>query len=113
MFMRERLKPYITELMKAAHEKGTPPMRPLFYDFPEDDESWDIEDQYMFGPDVLVAPILYEGHRSRRVYLPAGAEWKEVNTGLICKGGQWIECNAPLDVIPVFLKGSAGLKIKF
>ena len=45
------MKPYITELMEAAHEKGTPVMRPLFYDFPKDSKCWEIEDQYMFGDD--------------------------------------------------------------
>lgn len=112
MFIRERLKPYITELMKAAHEKGTPPMRPLFYDFPEDQECWNIEDEYMFGPEVLVAPVLYEGARERRVYLPIGALWKDVNNGRICEGGQWIECPADLDAIPLFLRDNSNLQIE-
>jgi len=112
LFMRERLRPYIMEQMKAAHEKGTPPMRPLFYDFPEDMKSWTVEDEFMFGPDILVAPVLYDGARSRRVYLPAGAKWKDVNTGRVYNGGQCIECNAPLNVIPLFLKNSANLPIK-
>jgi alpha-D-xyloside xylohydrolase len=56
--------------MKATHERGTPPMRPLFYDFPHDSEAWSIEDEFMFGPDLLIAPVLYEGARERNVYLP-------------------------------------------
>lgn len=112
LFMRERLRPYIIEQMKVAHERGAPPMRPLFYDFPEDRESWNIEDEFMFGPDILVAPELYEGARKRTIYLPSEAEWKDVNTGRIYKGGQYIECDAPLDVIPVFLKNGADLSIK-
>lgn len=70
--LRKHMKPYIMELMKATHEKGTPVMRPLFYDVPLDMESWDIEDEYMFGPDVLVAPVLYTGKTERKVYLPEG-----------------------------------------
>lgn len=66
------MKPYIMELMKATHGKGTPVMRPLFYDVPSDMESWDIEDEYMFGPDVLVSPVLYTGETERKVYLPEG-----------------------------------------
>ena len=112
LFMRERLRPYIIEQMKVAHERGAPPMRPLFYDFPEDRESWNIEDEFMFGPDILVAPVLYEGARKRTIYLPSEAEWKDVNTGRIYKGEQYIECDAPLDVIPVFLKNGADLSIK-
>ena len=52
-------------------------MRPLFYDFPQDREAWNIEDEFMFGPDLLVAPVLYEGARARKVYLPNGSSWKE------------------------------------
>jgi alpha-D-xyloside xylohydrolase len=111
MFIREGLKPYITELMKSAHERGTPPMRPLFYDFPGDRGAWDVEDEYMFGPDILVAPILYEGCRNRKVYLPSGSEWKEVNTGRAIEGGQWIECNAPLDIMPLFLRRASSLPL--
>lgn len=111
IFIRERLRPYITELMKAAHEKGTPPMRPLFYDFPHDCEAWEIEDEYMFGPDLLVAPVLYERARARRVYLPKGSYWKGVSTGTVHHGGIWIESDAPIDEIPLFLRDGAYLPI--
>ena len=77
MFIREGMKTYITKLMREAHEKGTPVMRPLFYDFPVDKICWDVTDQYMFGPEVLVAPVLFAGVRSRKVYLPTGAKWKD------------------------------------
>ncbi len=99
---RETLRPYVTEQMLAAHEKGTPVIRPLFYDNPEDEACWDINDEYMFGPDILVAPVLYEGMRERNVYLPAGRIWKEVQTGKIYEGGMTVACDAPLSVIPVF-----------
>ncbi|MBW5449262.1 family 31 glucosidase [Cohnella sp. CFH 77786] len=109
MFIRERLRPYTTELMRAAHEKGTPPMRPLFYDFPKDSETWNVEDQYMYGPDLLVAPILHAGARTRKVYLPAGADWINAFSGETHEGGQWIECDAPLEVIPLFLRSGGTL----
>jgi alpha-D-xyloside xylohydrolase len=98
--------------MKAAHDRGTPPMRPLFYDFPQDNAAWGIEDEFMFGPDILVAPVLYAGARSRKVYLPEGAEWKDANTGCIYEGGKLVDCDAPLEVIPVFLKNAAALPVK-
>ncbi|ADQ06440.1 glycoside hydrolase family 31 [Caldicellulosiruptor hydrothermalis 108] len=108
LFLRERLRPYIAEQFKLTHERGTPIMRPLFYDFPQDDITWEIEDEYMFGPDILVAPVLYEGATSRRVYLPAGVKWVDVNYGKIYEGGQWIDSYyAPLEVVPVFVRESA------
>ncbi len=111
MFIRERMKPYITKIMEEAHEKGTPVIRPLFYDFSEDEICWDITDEYMFGTDVLVAPVLHKGHRSRKVYLPKGANWKDVNSGKIFNGGQVIDYSAPLEIIPLFLKDEAEVSI--
>lgn len=100
--IRETLRPYITEQMKAAHEKGTPVIRPLFYDFPEDETAWEIEDAYMFGPRYLVAPVMEAGLRSREVYLPKGASWKNRETGAVHTGGSRITVDAPLECIPVF-----------
>ena len=78
-------------------------MRPLFFDYPQDEKAWEIEDQYMFGPDILVAPILYEGMRKREVYLPEG-EWVQIHSKETFAGGQKISCKAALDEIPVFVK---------
>lgn len=111
MLIREGMRPYITGLMREAHEKGTPPMRPLFYDFPYDNEAWNMEDQYMFGPDVLVAPVLYGGLRKIKVYLPKGANWKEVSTGKVYTGGIFVNANAPIDIMPIFVKAESDLKI--
>lgn len=107
--LRERMKPYIREQMEAAHAKGTPVMRPLFYDFPEDTRSWDVEDQYMFGPDVMVAPVMYENMRVRDVYLPEGSEWVNHWTGEMFQGGQSISVRAPLQQIPVFTRNGRTL----
>ena len=101
--LREKMRPYINEQMKLAHEKGTPVMRPLFFDYPEDAKAWEIEDQYMFGPDILVAPVVYEGTREREVYLPEG-EWVQIHSKDTFTGGQKIVCKAELDEIPVFVK---------
>ncbi|MHA6530090.1 glycoside hydrolase family 31 protein [Paenibacillus sp. BAC0078] len=111
MQIRERLKPYISGLMKAAHEKGTPPMRPLFYDFPQDPEAWEVDDQYMFGPELLVAPVLFEGERQRKVYLPSGSQWTHVYTREKYAGGQVIVSDAPLQQIPLFLRDDAALPV--
>ena len=111
LFLRERLRPYIMEQMRLAHEKCVPPMRPLFFDFPEDKGSWAVEDQFMFGPDLLVAPVLYEGARRREVYLPAGTTWTDAWTDETLEGGQWITAEAPLERIPLYLRGKARLPI--
>jgi alpha-D-xyloside xylohydrolase len=111
MLMRERLKPYIADLMREAHVKGTPPMRPLFYDFPEDTVAWEVDDQYMFGPDLLVAPVVNGGQRSRSVYLPAGAEWTHAFSGAVVTGGQRISVDAPLDQIPLFVRSESQLPL--
>ena len=107
---REALRPYVSGQMTAAHERGTPVIRPLFYDFPADPHAWDIEYQYLFGPDVLVAPILEYGLRERPVYLPAGRTWVDTATGETHEGGQTITVAAPLATMPVFAAtGSAVL----
>ena len=112
MFLRERLKPYITGLMQAAHERGTPVMRTLFYEFPADAKSWDVSDEYLFGPDLLVAPVMDAGLTQRPVYLPAGAQWTNAWTGEVLAGGQTITVDAPLDIIPLFLRDGANLPIR-
>lgn len=104
MGYREQMRPYTRKLMEEAHKKGTPVMRTLFYMYPQDAVCWDVEDEYMYGPDVLVAPVLYAGKEKRRVYLPKGEDWTESFTGREYAGGQWIEADTPLDVIPVFVR---------
>ncbi|MBQ9122783.1 MAG: glycoside hydrolase family 31 protein [Lachnospiraceae bacterium] len=104
LFIRERLRPYIRECMRAASKTGEPVMRPMFFDFPQDETCWQVEDQYMFGPDLLVAPVMEVGLTSRKVYLPSGLSWTEASTGKVFKGGQTIEVEAPLHIIPVFVR---------
>lgn len=104
LLIRERLRPYVRECMRAAADTGAPVMRPLFYDFPEDKASWEVEDSYMFGPDLLVAPVMEAGMTERRVYLPEGASWTNAWTGEVFDGGRTVTVAAPLDVIPVMVR---------
>lgn len=104
LFIRERLRPYIRECMKAASETGAPVMRPLFYDFPEDKKSWGVEDSYMFGPDLLISPVMEAGVTQREIYLPEGTDWKDAYTGEVYKGGQTVTVPAPIDIIPVMIR---------
>lgn len=99
--LRFSLKPYIEGLMKEASECGAPLLRTMFYEFPEDLHCWELADQYMFGADYLVAPILEAGKFEREVYLPKGT-WKNINDDTEYEGGQTVLSKAPIDVIPVF-----------
>jgi len=110
LLLRERLRPYIGRQMRLASEKGLPPMRPLFVDFPQDAGCESVEDQFLFGPDILVAPVLTRGARERPVYLPDGTKWIDARTGAAHPGGRWITAPAPLEAIPVFLRSGSGLE---
>lgn len=102
--LRDKMRPYIRELMRQAHEHGTPVMRTLFYEFPQDKTGWLLQDEYLFGPDILVAPVVQPGATSRSVYLPEGANWVCATDRKAYAGGQTIEADAPLSVIPIFLR---------
>lgn len=111
LFIRENLRPYIRDAMDECSRSGLPVMRPLFFDFNEDSCAWDTEDEYMFGKDILVAPVMEDGARERSVYLPDGAEWTDAYTGEKYKGGQRVTVPAPIDIIPVFFKNDARYNI--
>ena len=109
--IRERLRPYIQKHMDVASEDGTPVMRPLFYDFPEDGESYMIEDQYMFGPDILVAPVIEAGVDSRAIYLPPGSMWTDALTGETFAGGQTIDYAVSIENIPLFTRNGFDFEV--
>src|ERR1035437_4879766 len=102
--LRETMRPYTRELMAQAHTSGQPVMRGMFHEFPAEAECWDLDDQYMYGTDLLVAPVVVAGSTSREVFLPAGASWTNLHTGAILDGGCRVEVDAPLGVIPVFAR---------
>jgi len=102
--IRERLREYTRRIMKEAHEKGTPVIRTMFYEFPEDEKCWEIEDQYMYGDMYLVAPILEAKAVSRKVYLPKEAKWRKFDTDEVLEGGVETEVMLTLDDMPVFEK---------
>ena len=112
LFLREEMKPYITRVMREAADNGAPVMRPLFFGFPQDKKAASVEDAYLFGADVLVAPVMELGVRQREVYLPEGAVWIEAATGKQYEGGQIVMADAPLAVIPVFVRKGADVTVK-
>ncbi|MDI6401310.1 alpha-xylosidase [Balneolaceae bacterium ANBcel3] len=84
--MRYKLMPYIYAQAKESSEKGLPMVRALFVEYPEDPGSWLVEDQYLFGSDILVAPLMQDHATSRNVYLPPG-KWIDYQTGMVYAGG--------------------------
>ncbi len=107
LWVREAIRPYVKELMGDAHETGRPAMRTLFYEFPGDRAAWDVVDEYMFGSELLVAPVMESGAISREVYLPAGETWVEAKSKKEYAGGQSVPCDAPLSDIPLFVRKRA------
>lgn len=103
--IREQMRDYTRLLMQEAHEKGTPIMRTLFYEFPEDETAWEVEDEYLYGDQVLVAPILESGAVVRSIYLPgSGVIWENTETGERHEGGQWIEESVTIESMPVYVR---------
>lgn len=111
LFIRENLRDYVRQSMENTSKTGEPVMRPLFFDFPEDPESWKVETAYMFGRDLLVSPVTEAGVKVWKVYLPKGSKWIEAATGKEYEGGRYVEAYAPIDIIPVFVKDGADLNI--
>ena len=94
---------YIRDLFREASENGSPLIRAMFYEFPEDKACWELQDQYMWGSEYLVAPIFHLNQFERDVYLPAGM-WEDTRDGKMYEGGQTVHVDAPLDAMPVFRK---------
>jgi alpha-D-xyloside xylohydrolase len=105
--LRYELLPYTYSLAYQSYLTGAPYMRALFMDFPKDPNVSDLRDEYMFGPAFLVAPVTDQGATSREVYLPAGSDWYNYWTNEKVHGGQTIQVNAPIDVIPLFVKAGS------
>jgi alpha-D-xyloside xylohydrolase len=99
--------PYIYSLGYSTHETGAPFMRPLFMDFPDDFNVINMTDEYMFGPAFLVAPVTEQGMTIKNVYLPAGSDWYNYWTNERYHGGQIAKVDAPIDIIPLFVRAGS------
>lgn len=109
--LRERMKPYTKKYMDIAEQSGKPIMRPMFFDFYADEVCYTLEDQYMYGEDILFAPIVNQGQTDREVYLPEG-RWVNVYERTVYEGQQYLQCYAELDQFIAFVKeGSEALQI--
>lgn len=101
--LRYRLVPYIKKQMDLASKEGTPVMRPVFFDYPSDENTYHYGEEFLFGPDILTAPITKQGATSKKVYLPEG-EWILERTREEYAGGKEYEVSAKLDEMIVFIK---------
>ena len=101
--LRYRLMPYIYAAFVESAETGAPVQRPLIFEYQEDLAARHVDDQYLFGRDILVAPVYLAGQTSRNVYLPAGL-WYDPD-GEAIRGPRWITADAPLDTLPFFVRG--------
>lgn len=108
--LRYRLLPYLYTLAHRAHRTGEPILRPMLYDFPADAEALRRHDQVMFGPQLLVAPIVHKGQTWRLVWLPEGP-WHDFWTGERHQGPRALAVHAPLERIPLFVRGGSVLPL--
>jgi alpha-glucosidase len=106
--LRYRLMPYVYTLYWRAMQFGEPMLRPLFYDFEQDPRAFDDCDDFLLGPNLLVAPIVAAGQRARSVYLPRGpAGWVDLWTGAHYRSGMTVDAAAPLERIPLYAPAGA------
>jgi alpha-D-xyloside xylohydrolase len=109
--LRQRMRPYTQKYMDIASKTGKPIMRPMFFDYYKDEICYRLEDQYMYGEEILFAPIVGQGQEQREVYLPEG-NWVNVFDGKTYSGQQTIICKAKLHEFIAFVKeGSDAIEI--
>jgi alpha-glucosidase len=110
--LRYRLLPYLYTLFREHAQTGAPVMRPLWFEHPDDERTYLVEDQYLVGRDLLVAPVVVEGVVKRRVYFPRGVAWVDWWTGRRYEGGGEAEVDAPLDRLPLFVRAGAVIPVQ-
>ena len=105
--MRYRFLPYLYTIFYEHEKTGMPVMRPLWFAYPNDKLTYLIDDEYLVGGDLLVAPITKQGTTKREIYLPAGDDWIDWQTGEKFAGGSKYTIDAPLDKLPVYARVGA------
>ncbi len=104
--LRYRLLPQLYSLMAEAADTGVPPMRAMFIEFPADAHTWSRQDQFMFGADLLVAPVLHEAARERELYLPTG-DWHDYRSGELLRGGGTRRVPVTMESLPIYARAGA------
>lgn len=104
--LRYQLLPFLYTTLEEAHRTGVPLFRPLVLNYPDDANTYNLDDEFMIGDDVLVAPVVKPDVTSRLVYLPKGL-WYDYWTNKKYEGGNMIRMDAPLETVPMFVRGGA------
>ncbi|WP_010630529.1 glycoside hydrolase family 31 protein [Sporolactobacillus vineae] len=105
--LRYRLLPYLYDLFHQEEKNGLPLIRPLLLNDQHDPRTYEINDEFLCGDDLLVAPVVTQGEKARAVYLPEGSDWVDYWTKTVYKGGQYIIRETPLDVCPIYIRSGA------
>jgi alpha-glucosidase len=108
--LRYRLLPFLYTVLEESHRTGVPMFRPLLLNYQEDENTLGIDDEFMIGDDLLVAPILKPNLTARLVYLPPGV-WFDYWTGARHEGSGMVHVEAPLETVPLFVRGGAILPL--
>ena len=112
--LRYRLLPYMYTYARLAHESGLPLVRGMYLDYPSQEGSYKYQHQYLFGQELLIAPITEPGYGEsvlKDVYLPAGDRWSDYFTGKIYQGDQVIPYECPIDRMPIFVRAGSILPL--
>lgn len=104
--LRYRLLPYFYDLFVSGEKSGLPIMRPLVLHYESDEKVRELNDEFLIGESILVAPVVVQGARNRMVYLPEG-KWRDYHTHEEIEGGRFIIAKAPLDICPIYIKAGS------
>lgn len=103
--IRYSLLPYLYTLFWQAHARGSTVARPLFFEFPFDRQTYSIDEQFLWGSALMIAPVLVEDTLHVEIYLPSSLWYNYYSFELVSTGGEWVDLPAPLDTIPLLLRG--------
>ena len=105
--LKQKLMPYLMDTMREVNATGVPMMRAMLVEFPEDRTCWNLDQQYMFGSDLLVAPV-FNAHGTIEFYLPAGT-WTNFFTGEAIDGNRWVTETHGFDSLPLYVRAGSKL----
>lgn len=108
---RSKITPYLYNLLYQSTQSYSPMIKPTFYDFEEDENTFKENDDFMLGDYLLVASVVEKGERKREVYLPEGSYWYDYHSQKIYKGGEKVNLKAPLEQFPLLVKEGAILPV--
>ncbi|AQR96593.1 glycoside hydrolase family 31 protein [Clostridium saccharoperbutylacetonicum] len=109
--LRYKLLPYLYDMMWRCSKNGEPIIRPLLFNYQNDKKTYEINDEFLCGENILVAPVVEQGAKARMLYLPEGNSWIDYWTKEECEGGQYIIKETPVDVCPIYVKGGSIIPI--